>query len=183
VIKPQFNIDEETLLQFIQYFQKHPSPIHFLASGRLLQRIIENSADENIPNSATYFEKRLLLAIDFYRKAARAPELAPKVEHILWNMRIVYHDIPAVIEKLKPYRLRPMIGVYDKFLQDTRENCPVLADDSDTEIDLSEIARKKLNNITKLEMDPTDIPNKLENAMFSVIRNYHLFGHLIHAQY
>jgi len=28
-----------------------------------------------------------------------------------------------------------------------------------------------------------NIPNKLENAMFSVIRNYHLFGHLIHAQY
>ena len=37
--------------------------------------------------------------------------------------------------------------------------------------------------LNKTEISRITIPNKLENAMFSVIRNYHLFGHLIHTQY
>ncbi|NBX85377.1 MAG: hypothetical protein EBQ95_07210 [Gammaproteobacteria bacterium] len=146
VIEPQCSIDEKAFVQIIKYLQKHPCSKHFLISGLLLEGIIENSSDAFRANNASYFEKRVLLAIDFYLKAACDPYFSREIEGILWNMRNLYRELPAVIKKLEPFRLNPIETTNDDFLRDAREYCLALPD----QIDLSEIANLELNISTKL---------------------------------
>lgn len=135
------------MIKFIEYFQKNPTPMNCLACGHLLRGLIENRAAKNLATNEEYMKHRDLLAIDFYRKAACDHELKPMVEHILWEMKTFHDEESAVYKKIAPFILKPMIEVHEKFQQDERRNCPELADNTGTLVDISKIKEMHSNSI------------------------------------
>ena len=173
-ITPHIHIDEKQLVMLIDYYQKRPLPIHDLVCALLLDGRIANTFHEHSKNIQQYPINRILLAIDFYRKAACDPELKIKVEHILWFMRTCLgQDSAAIHQKLKPFKLSPDIDVYRFYQQDKREHILELEHHSDKPIDIRSIGLDKhliYNKLVLTSLFANSAMMELNSAVHSCLR-------------
>ncbi|MBP6918368.1 MAG: hypothetical protein KBB94_05595 [Legionellaceae bacterium] len=115
-ITPTFEIDEQTLMKIIKFFEASDIPMGFLVCALLLDGTISNVVEEEKGDNQRYQDSRMLGAIAFYRKAACDATLKPIIEAMLWYIRTTNENV-VVQEELKKYHFTPseFAPCFDKF--------------------------------------------------------------------